>query len=145
MEEKKLVFEDAPWNYPLCFNSDCKKCDLCMHYLLGQLAPEDCQSGSAVYPSAWKDGDCRCFREKKIVKFAWGFNNLYTGLTRGQASDIRSSLRAYLGSGMSAYYRYHHGERKLTPKQQQEILEIVKRFSSKEDATFDHYELAWDF
>lgn len=145
MEEKKLVFEDAPWNYSLCFNSECKKCDLCLDYLIGPLVPEDYYTGNAVYPSAWKDGDCRCFREKKIVKFAWGFNNLYANQTRGQTSDIRSSIRAYIGNGMSAYYRYHHGERLLTPKQQQEILDIVKLFCSKENATFDHYVLAWDF
>ena len=145
MEEKKLVYEDAPWNYPVCFNSECKKCDLCMHYLIGQLVPEDYHTGNAVYPSAWKGGDCLCFREKKVVRFAWGFSNLYTNLTRGQTSDIRSSIRTYLGSGMSAYYRYHHGERLLTPKQQQDILDIVKRFCSKEDATFDNYVLAWDF
>ena len=145
MEEKKLVFEDVPWNYPLCFNDQCEKCGECMHYQVGLVAPADRQTGNAVYPSAWKDGNCRFFCEKKTVRYAWGFNSLYAHLSRGQASDIRSAIRAHLGNGMSSYYRYHHGERLLTPNQQKEILDIVARFSSKKDASFDHYVLSWDF
>lgn len=145
MEEKKLVFEDAPWGYALCFNSQCEKSGRCLRYQVGLVAPANLEVGKAIYPSAWKNGDCRHFHEKRMVKLAWGFNNIYAHLTRGQASDIRSSIRAHLGSGMSAYYRYHHGERMLTPQQQKEILDIVARFNYKGDATFDHYVLTWDF
>lgn len=144
-EEKKLVFEDAPWGYPLCFNNEYKRHNQCMHYLVGQVAPASLQRGSAIYPSAWKDGDCRFFSEKRLVRLAWGFDSLYHHLTRGQASDVRGSIRSYLGSGMSAYYRYHHGERLLSPKQQQDILDIMARFGYDKGAEFDHYVLSYDF
>ena len=145
MEEKKLEFKDAPYGYPLCFNNDCALHDKCMHYQIGQLAPADRHAGPAIYPSAWKDGTCRYYREKKLVQLAWGFNQLYHGMTGGQIHDARGTLRAHLGSGMSAYYRYHHGERLLSPKLQEEIRDIIVRFGGSKDVKFDHYVTSWDF
>ena len=110
MEEKKLTYKYAPWGYPLCFNNECSLHDRCMHYQVGLLAPADKLSGATVYPSAWKDGECKCFREKKIIQMAWGFSHLYDHLSRHRTSEARSHLRGYLGTGASAYYRYHHGE-----------------------------------
>ena len=52
MQEKELTAKDIPMGYPLCFRK---------YY------------GSAVFPLAWKDGKCKCFREKKLVNKAWGF------------------------------------------------------------------------
>lgn len=145
MEEKTLTFNDAPYGYSLCFNHDCALRERCMHYHIGTLAPADRLTGFAIYPSAWKDGTCKCFREKKLVQYAWGFNQLYHGMTRGQASDARGSIRAHCGSGMSAYYRYHYGERLLTPKLQQEIIDIIVRCGGSKDAKFDHYVTQYDF
>lgn len=145
MEEKKLEFKDAPFGYPLCFNHDCALRETCMHYHVGLLAPADRLTGPAVYPSAWKDGACRYYREKKLVKLAWGFSQLYKGMTKGQTADARGSLRAHLGSGMSAYYRYHYGERLLTPAQQEEVRDIIVRYGGSKDVQFDHYVLQYDF
>ena len=77
MEERELKAEDIPMGYPLCFNSECADKDKCMHYQARLLMPKDRYSGSAVFPTAWEDGKCRCFREKKLVKKAWGFTKLY--------------------------------------------------------------------
>lgn len=145
MEEKKLTFKDAPYGYALCFNHDCQLRDKCMHYRMGTLAPADLMAGQCVYPVAWKDGTCRCFREIRLIQFAWGFSKLYHGMTSGQTTDARSTLRARLGRGMSAYYRYHHGERMLTPKQQQEVIDIIVSCGGSKDAKFDHYVTQYDF
>ena len=72
MEEKELKAKDIPWEYALCFNSECENKDKCMHYQARLLMPEDRYYGPAVYPTAWENGECRCFREKKLVKKAWG-------------------------------------------------------------------------
>jgi hypothetical protein len=68
MEEKVLTAKDIPWRYPLCFNNECADKDRCMHYQAWLLTPKDKFSGAAVYPTAWEDGQCRCFQEKKLVK-----------------------------------------------------------------------------
>ena len=48
-------------------------------------------------------------------------------------------------AGMGPYYRVHHGENELSPKQQDDIMQILAHFCSTEGIKFDHYETDWDF
>ena len=93
MENKELKSKDIPWGYALCFNDACGLKDNCMHYQARQLMAEGRYAGQAVYPTAWQDGECRRFCEKKLVKKAWGFSKLYDKM-RGasQSSMIRSPV-----------------------------------------------------
>lgn len=145
MKEKELTYHDAPSGYQLCLNSNCSKAKECLHYQVGLLAPTTVTAGAAIYPSAWKDGDCKYFRSSQPVQLAYGFDNLYKGLSKYVASQARMSIRSYLSSGMSTYYRYHHGEQLLSPRLQQEILNIMSRFTSTEHLAFDHYVTSFDF
>ena len=40
---------------------------------------------------------------------------------------------------------HHHGENKLSPSQQQDILNILAKFGSTDGIRFDHYVEDWDF
>ena len=119
--DKELKFENIPYGYSVCFNGDCALRETCMHYLAGQLQPANRYSGHAIYPMAWKSGTCQSYREKKLVKKAWGFSKLYP------------------------YYRYHHGENMLSPTQQADIMNILSKFGPTEGLNFDHYVMEWDF
>ena len=145
MDKNILSFSNAPWGYELCFNNECSRHELCMHYHMGQLAPECLTKGSAIYPSAWKNGDCRHFAPLRKVQFAWGFNGLYRHMSYETRKKARMSLRAHLGAGVSAYYRIHNGEKLLSPARQQEILDFMAQFGNKEDMSFDHYVTQYDF
>ncbi len=145
MEERELKAEDIPMGYPLCFNSDCADKDKCMHYQARLLMPKDRYSGSAVYPTAWEDGKCRCFREKKLVKKAWGFTKLYDNVPHWQRAEARQCVHALFGGGNGPYYRVHHGENLLSPQKQEAILAVLAKFGSIEGIGFDHYVTDWDF
>ena len=54
-----------------------------------------------------------------------------------------SNVRCY-GKDVT-YYRYHHGENKLSPRQQQDILQIRAKFGPTDGLAFDHYETAFNF
>ena len=41
--------------------------------------------------------------------------------------------------------RYHHGENKLSPKQQDDIMQILAHFGTTDGIYFDHYETNWNF
>ena len=129
----------------MCFNSDCELHDKCMHYYMGQLIPPSRTSGGAIYPSAWKNGTCSRFSKIEKVEFAWGFNGLFKGLTRYEASEARRALRDYLGRGVSAYYRIHNGEKMLSPERQKEILDFISRYNKTEGLKFDNYVSGYDF
>ena len=54
------------------------------------------------------------------------------------------SVKSYFSNGNGPYYRYHHGDNKLTPSQQQDILQILSKFGSTDNLAFDHYETDFD-
>ena len=145
MEEKILTYKDIPMGYPLCFNKECKQKENCMHYQARLLLPEDCHYGSAIFPTAWQDGNCMYFKEKRLVRKAWGFTKLYDNVPQRQRAEARQSVHAFFGRGNGPYYRAHHGEIMLSPEQQKEIMRILSKFGSTEGIKFDHYVTTWDF
>ena len=144
MEEKELKAKDIPGGYALCFNSDCAKKNTCMHYLAKQLKGCERNNGQAVYPTAWQDGKCSCYKEKKLVQNAWGFSQLYCNLPSYLRAEARRSVSALFGSGNGQYYRAHHGWIMVSPKRQEEIKEVLAKFGNN-DVKFDHYVKVWDF
>ena len=58
MEDKELTIKNIPYGYPLCFNDECAKKEKCMHYQARLLKLDGRLQGSAVYPTAWQDGEC---------------------------------------------------------------------------------------
>ena len=143
--EKRLEYKNIPYGYELCFNENCQLCDKCMHYQAYLLKPDERLVGPTIYPSAWKSGTCLRFNEVKLVQKAWGFSQLYKNVLHYQRAEARRSVMRYFSNGKGPYYRYHHGENKLTPTQQDAIMNILSKFGSTEGLTFDHYETDFDF
>ena len=145
MKKIELKAQDIPVDYPLCFNSGCADKDKCMHYQAWLLMPKERYHGPAVYPTAWEDGACRCFQEKKLVRKAWGFTKLYDNVPRWQRAEARRCVHALFGKGNGPYYRVHNGENVLSPEEQEQILQVVAKFGSTEGIGFDHYVTDWNF
>ena len=145
MEEKKLTYQDIPTGYPLCFNEKCTKKTCCMHYQAKMLLPERPLHGPAIYPTAWQDGECKCFCEKRLIQKAWGFSQLYRNIPSYMRAEARRSVSSLFGSGNGQYYRAHHGEIMISPKRQEEIMEVLAKYGSTEGIKFDHYVSVWDF
>ena len=137
-------FSKVPTYYQLCFNSQCPRSADCLRFLAGQHAPATLQTGMAIYPAAVRGGQCEFFRHSDVVRMAWGFDNIYKPLKPYFRSMARKAVRDMFGSE-GTYYRYHHGERKLTPEQQQEIAELLKKYDYYGPVTFTHYENIYDF
>lgn len=145
MENKELSKKDIPWGYSLCFNNECTKKDCCMHYQARLLMDEKRYYGPAVYPTAWQNGDCNMFKEKRLVRKAWGFTHLYDNVPKRRTAEARQAVHSVFGNGNGPYYRVHHGENMLSPKEQEKIIKALAEFCNAEDIKFDHYVTAWDF
>ena len=143
--EKPLEIKNIPYGYPLCFNEECLLRDKCMHYQAYLLKGGTQLAGSAIYPEAWKDGKCQRFNEVKMVKKAWGFTRIYNNVPHYQKAEARQRVMNYFSRGCGPYYRYHHGENKLSPREQEDIIAILAKFGPTEGIAFDHYETDWDF
>lgn len=143
--DKELTYKDVPMGYPLCFNHECIKAACCMHYQARLTLPEGRHHGPAVYPTAWQDGACNYFREKRLIQKAWGFTHLYDNVPQRDKAEARHCVRSLFGRGNGPYYRVHHGENMLTPEEQEEIMKILAQYGTTEGIRFDHYVEGWDF
>ena len=68
--EKLLESKNIPHGYALCFNEGCQLREKCLHYQAYLLKPEDRLGGPAIYPDAWKSGQCQRFNEAKLAILA---------------------------------------------------------------------------
>lgn len=144
MEIKDFDFSQVSAGYRLCFNTQCERCGDCIRYVAGQHLPATIESGPAIYPNALAAGQCKYYVEACDIRAAWGFKPLYTHVERHHRAPIRKDITAYLGS-VGTYYRYDKGERRLSNKQQRDIMGILAKYGYTDDLHFAHYEASYDF
>ena len=137
-------FSDVPASMALCFCEECPRHDDCLRYLAGQYAPVSLTFGPAVYPAACQSGDCPHFKEVRVIQGMYGFSKLFSEVRHQDYRRLRDEVKAYLG-GHSNYYRYHRGERMLTPEQQQAIKAMFQARGYDHSLTFDGYREQIDF
>ncbi len=126
-----------------CFNSVCPMTDKCFRFIAGRYKSPEQTKGNAVYPDALQDGKCGHFITPRIINAAWGFNSLYREVTSSDLASMRSKVTVFLG-GKTAYYRYHRGEKLLSPEQQEAIIRMFGEKGYGEPA-FDHRKETVDF
>ena len=137
MLKKAMAGKSLPYGWIYCFNEQCVVKDECVRFLSTRFLSEKRQSGNAVFPSAWRNGNCQYYEKLRIAKLAWGFDHLYCNVTLKDAPTLRCRLRGYLGS-KGQYYRYKLGQLLLLPKQQLEIKELFHSYGY-DDVEFDHF------
>ena len=135
-----LEYAKVPRFYARCFLDSCPRAAECMHYSVGQCAPDKPATGTCVFPQSMNaEGGCPYFRPKRVIRSAWGFNSLFRDVLARDSVSLRRELIRYFKS-RSTYYRYNRGQQLLTPGQQQEVLDIFARFGyDPETLSFDHY------
>ena len=79
-----------------------------------------------------------------MIHAAWGFNSLFEDVKHADYTPLRETIKNYLGSHTS-YYRYHRGEKLLTPEQQQWILDLFAQYGYTNELHFDSYRDMIDF
>ena len=141
-----IPFDPAriPASFARCFQGDCPKAGACVRFLAGKHVPAGKLSGPAVYPTARRGDDCELYKPTRVIRAAYGFTALFAEVKRKDDTPLRDRLKAYLG-GNTTYYRYHHGEKLLTPEQQEWILKLFRRRGYTEELRFDGYRELYDF
>lgn len=136
---------NVPADYLYCFNTGCPREKECMRHFAAENIDSKIVVGSAVFPTALQvAGGCDRFKQKRLIKAAWGFEKLFCEVKERHASLLRDKLKAYLG-GNGTYYRYHHGDRLLTPEQQEWIFDLFHRYGYTDGLEFEGYREVWDW
>lgn len=141
---KKFNYSDVPLGYKLCFNEHCPKHDDCIRFFAGQHLPATVMSGAAIYPNAISGDICPYYKKTRVIHGAWGFRNLYKGVELKDLQVIRPKVINYLG-GPAAFYGYTHGDRLLTPEQQETIRGFFLERGYTKELVFEGYTLIYDF
>lgn len=144
MPDYPFNFNDIQPSWALCFNDSCPHREHCMRHFAGRHLPNGRLIGPAVYPKALQDDRCQYFVEKRVVRAAWGFSQLFKDIKLKDNTQLRNSIKSYLG-GHGTYYRYMKGERTLSPEQQEWILDLFRRHGYTDNLVFDHYKDRWNF
>lgn len=137
-------FDIVPASWPVCFVPGCPMAETCLNHLVGLHIPGGRTWGPAIYPTALHDGHCGQYKRIRKIHAAWGFDTLFVDVKQRDASPLRSAIKDYLG-GNGTYYRYHNGERLLTPEQQDHILGLFRQRGYTDNLRFDSYRDVYDF
>ena len=137
-------FSEVPPSWHFCFCGECPQHEDCLHFIAGLHLPDDLTWGDAIFPTAYKNGSCRHYKQLRVVRAAYGFAPLFKEVKQKDYTLLRELMKQYLG-GHGTYYRYNRGERLLTPEQQEWILQLFARYGYRENLTFEHYKDVVDF
>ena len=144
-EEVKFDFRNVPASWPLCFLTGCPKQDECLRQLAARYLPENRDFGPVIYPNMKIGAEgCRFFVTGQPKRMAWGFQTIFAEVKSKDEKGLRLAMKHYL-NGHANYYRYHHGERLLSPEQQEWIINLFRRYGYTEGLTFDNYIYVYDF
>lgn len=133
----------APSDWAVCFQDECPLAASCLRHAVGLLVPSSVTSHNCVLPNARKDDDCRLFVHNEPVRIAYGMaKNMALG-RNDVGKAVRQELFKLFGS-RTHFYRYFNGEYPITPKQQQSVIAILKRYGINR-APFDTYTTEYCF
>lgn len=132
-----INIKDIAQSYIFCF-LDGPMSDSCVRHLAGEKVLGERPWGNAVFPTAKVGETCSMFKEYRLIRGAYGFDNLYGPVKAKDISSLRAAVKNYLG-GNGTYYRYCSGVRMLKPEQQEAILAIFRRYGYTDVQDFDHY------
>lgn len=142
---REFEFKDVPAGYQICFNAECPMREACLRWKAGQKVTAEKKWGPAIYPTALEaDGTCQYFHKMEPKRMAWGFDQLFYNVLARDDKSLRTDLKKYLG-GKTPYYRYHRGDKLLTPEQQAWIIRRFESAGYTKDLEFDGYVTTYDF
>lgn len=130
-----------PKGWCFCFNNGCEAAERCFRRFTATQCTEGRKVGMAVFPKAGDSGKCEFFIAKRVVRMAWGIDKLFEKVVWRDATPIRKELIELLGN-KGGYYRYNRGEKWLSPKQQELVMAVMRRYGY-DDVEFQHYELTY--
>ena len=134
---------EIPKNWLYCFNSQCHQREYCVRYISGTVLQNERTWGQAVFPAGNYNQSCPHFKQLRLIRTAWGFGKLFDEVKVKDAPRIRKLMKSMLG-GNGSYYRFMHGERRLTPEQQAHVKSLFAQFGYK-NADFDFFREEIDF
>lgn len=137
-------FSQVPFNWPLCYISQCPRHSECLRYQAHQHAPRQMTTHPCVMPTVLEHDSCPHFHPIRKVRAAKGFRNIISELKEKDLHAIRVEMTIYLGS-KTTYYKYKNGVKLLMPRQQEWVKRLLLRHGYTDEIRFDFYRDVYQF
>lgn len=134
-----IDFEEVPVWFPVCINKDCPRKDECLRYQATSALPAGHKTLFCIAPSQWESDGCPHFEEIRTVRMARGFSKLFDQVLQKHAAKLREDITSVL-HGTRIYYECRDGKRLITPEEQEDMRQLVKRRGYTWEVPFDAYE-----
>ena len=140
MTDQEIFREKAQEGYIVCFAERCPLKEQCLRYLVGEQAPETCNTCYCVnlhYQNVATE-QCHLFRSSQKVRFAKGMMHIFNpDMPRRVEPFVRRILidrhcRTY-------FYEYRRGARLIPPAIQEEVRSLFREAGWNEEVHFDDY------
>ena len=135
--EEKHIDSNPPEHYLFCANDNCEKADNCLRRLAEKYGLSKDAIMQMVNPQLCCGNSCRYYREKKIVRMAYGMKQLYEKVLAKDIASMRYAVNSHFGNG--SYYKRRNGKQPITPKEQLFVDKVFKVHGYAEGAVFDRY------
>lgn len=135
----------TPTFYLHCLRSECPRADKCLRRLAGKQVSPEIPVIHCVNPSAHPAGtdSCPYFQPIRTIRLAWGIAHIGNNLPYEQAVGIKRALHRCFSK--ITYHRISHHERPLTPAEQAEIENILRRNGVSQPVEYDYYTTEYDW
>lgn len=135
----KKFYTSIPMNYAVCLHHDCPKAATCLHQIAYQTLVEQKNYLNLINPNrCGKDDSCRYYRDNTPVVYARGFTNFQKRMFPDQYQTFKSILTEKFGR--NPYFERRNGKTMLSPKEQEFVLQALKKAGITEEFQFDGYE-----
>lgn len=121
--------------WPLCFLAQCVRKETSLRYQAGLAFLVGAKTCVLVVPTILQKPAYPRFIEIEALRTALGFGIIFSKVKQWISPEMCVRIAAYMG-GNGIYYRYLHGERALTPEQQQWIRTLFVRLGIPRRYTF---------
>ena len=137
MENQEQIFREKAEKYMVCFNAECPLHEQCLRWTVGHYVDSACHVVTCVNPryAPAAKGRCDLFRDNRPITMPIGMTGFYRDMPGHTEHSIKRRLIAQ--SCRSTYYKYHRGDRPITPDMQELITRISREEGWQGALTFD--------
>ena len=135
----KRTYTSLPENYPVCLHANCKVASSCLHQLAYPKLLESDTFLHLINPNkCCKSKKCEFYRNSAPVTYARGFTNFQKKMYPQQYREFMDILKGVFGR--NAYFERRSGVSALSPKEQEVVLDALKKVGVTAEMKFDSYE-----
>lgn len=136
---ESLDYSEVPRGFVHCLNGNCKQTEHCLRYQVARHLPATCNDFRILNPDRIKsESDCSEYLSDTPVKYAYGWTHMFDKLIHEKAVAIKDELLYHLGK--NEFYRLKRKEKSFTPRAQQYVRNVFRRYGVEEEPVYDQYQ-----